>query len=96
MYSKVWINNDWTKRDGTPVLNADLFRRILSLKDIIVSWNYVKAHDVDELNNLADELAKAGAGHVKDAPRHHNLNMIPLGSKHVEPIAAKRLRHNKY
>lgn len=54
-----WERSKWKKADKKPVLNADLWRELLSLtRRHRVSFHKVKGHADDPLNNRCDELAR--------------------------------------
>ncbi len=53
-----WIRNGWRKKDGQPVANVDLWRKlsaILARIDVVFCW--VKGHEGDEGNERCDRLA---------------------------------------
>ena len=55
-----WEKGGWRKADRKPVLNDDLWKRLLDLtRTHRVSFHKVKGHADDELNNRCDELARA-------------------------------------
>ncbi|MGN0822868.1 MAG: ribonuclease HI [Candidatus Gallimonas sp.] len=55
-----WEKNGWKKSDGSPVLNTDLWQRLLRLtRTHEVVFHKVKGHADNELNNRCDELARA-------------------------------------
>lgn len=62
-WSKKWIAQNWVKQDGTEVPNADVWKELLaSLSDVEakgrkVTWTWVKGHN----NNLGNELADRNA-----------------------------------
>lgn len=63
-FSKGWIYNwekkNWKTADNTPVKNVELWKEILALtKTHKVTFNKVKGHADNELNNRCDELARA-------------------------------------
>lgn len=54
-----WLKNGWKTVDKKEVLNKDLWQELLNLSDIHkITWNKVKGHASDELNNKCDELAR--------------------------------------
>jgi len=54
-----WEKNNWKKADKKPVLNDDLWKRLLSLtRQHEVTFHKVKGHADNELNNRCDELAR--------------------------------------
>ena len=61
-WAKKWRSKGWRKSDGQPVLNVDLWKELLSLIDgADVSFNWVKGHAGNELNERCDRLAVASA-----------------------------------
>jgi ribonuclease HI len=53
-----WQRNGWRTASKKPVLNQDLWERLLSLTHTHqVSFHKVKGHSTDELNNRCDFLA---------------------------------------
>ncbi len=55
-----WERTGWRKADHKPVLNTDLWQRLLALTRIHdVCFRKVKGHADDELNNRCDALARA-------------------------------------
>jgi len=53
-----WKNNNWLNSKKEPVKNKDLWIKLDSLaKNKQIDWNWVKAHENDELNNKVDKLA---------------------------------------
>lgn len=63
-FSKGWIYNwekkNWKTADNTHVKNVELWKEILALtRTHKVTFNKVKGHADNELNNRCDELARA-------------------------------------
>ena len=55
-----WEKSAWKKADKKPVLNVDLWQRLLALtRTHAVTFHKVKGHADNELNNRCDELARA-------------------------------------
>ena len=53
-----WLKRGWKKADKTPVLNVDLWERLLKAKEPHnVTFIWVKGHAETEYNNRCDELA---------------------------------------
>ena len=63
-----WKKKGWRTSSGDPVKNQDLWEELVALiethPDLKVEW--VKGHADNELNNRADELARAAAFEGKD------------------------------
>ena len=62
-WAKSWRKKGWKKSDGKPAKNIDLWKQILNLvdqfKDLTFEW--VRGHAGDPLNERADELANTAA-----------------------------------
>lgn len=55
-----WIKNGWRKADKKPVLNVDLWERLLPLlAKHEVHYHWVKGHAENEKNNRCDQMAVA-------------------------------------
>ena len=60
-WSKNWKKNGWQTKAGSPVKNDDLWKRLDALCErLSIKWTWVKGHAGDEMNERADELARAG------------------------------------
>ena len=59
-----WEKNGWKTSNKKPVKNQDLWRSLKSIADTVpVSWEWLKGHAGDPLNELCDALVqKAIAG----------------------------------
>ncbi len=65
-FNKGWLENwqkkNWIKSDRKPVLNVDLWKRLLAAAEPHrVTWNWVKGHDGHPENERCDRLATAAA-----------------------------------
>ena len=55
-----WIKNGWRKADKKPVLNIDLWQRLLPLLEKHeMHYHWVKGHAENEKNNRCDQMAVA-------------------------------------
>lgn len=55
---KGWIRRDWKTSGRKPVLNRDLWEKLLALtKGRTVEWKWVKGHAGHEQNERCDQLA---------------------------------------
>jgi len=62
-----WMKKGWKNSSGKTVKNLSLWKDIYALAlDRTVIWKWVKAHDVNDWNNLADFLAVKGKEDLKD------------------------------
>ncbi len=62
-----WERSGWKKADKKPVLNDDLWKKLLSLTRVHeVVFHKVKGHADNELNNRCDELARAAIKALSD------------------------------
>ncbi|MGA0563379.1 ribonuclease HI [Ancylobacter sp. VNQ12] len=63
-----WKRNGWRTADKKPVKNVDLWERLESaIERHDLRWHWVKGHAGDEMNERADELARAGMAPFKRA-----------------------------
>lgn len=61
-WAKGWRSRGWKKSDGKPALNIDLWKRLLGLVEKMdVSFQWVKGHAGNPLNERADVLANRAA-----------------------------------
>ncbi len=62
-WARNWRKKGWKKGDGKPAKNPDLWERMLNLVDRFqdLSFQWVKGHAGDPLNERADELANGAA-----------------------------------
>ncbi|HUM83294.1 MAG TPA: ribonuclease HI [Lachnospiraceae bacterium] len=57
-----WQKNGWKKSDKKPVLNQDLWQRLLTAAaPHHIAWNWVKGHDGHPENERCDRLATSAA-----------------------------------
>ena len=62
-----WEKNGWKKADKKPVLNVDLWQRLLNLTRVHeVVFHWVKGHAENELNNRCDYLARAAIDQIRN------------------------------
>lgn len=60
-----WIKKSWKKSDGKPVLNIDLWQRLLAAaKPHRICWHWVKGHAGHIENERCDELATNAADNL--------------------------------
>ncbi len=57
-----WKKNGWKTANKQEVKNKELWKELdLLANDFEISWNWVKAHSTDKLNNEVDLIAKEAA-----------------------------------
>ena len=57
-----WKKNGWKTTDKQPVKNKELWEELdLLANEFEISWNWVKAHSTDKLNNEVDLIAREAA-----------------------------------
>ena len=57
-----WKKNGWKTADKQPVKNKELWEELdLLTNELEISWNWVKAHSTDKLNNEVDLIARKAA-----------------------------------
>ena len=62
-----WISRGWVKSDKKPVLNIELWKKLLELCDMHeITWRKVKGHASDKYNNICDKLATDAAKQIKN------------------------------
>ena len=58
IWIKNWEKNGWKSVNKKPVKNKDLWVTLNELsKEHIIDWKWVKAHEGDKYNEIADKLA---------------------------------------
>jgi len=66
-----WIAKGWRTSSKKPVLNKDLWERLLELtRKHDVEWNWVEGHAGDELNERCDALANRAIDQLLHGSRH--------------------------
>ena len=62
-----WMKKGWKTASGEPVKNKEIWQELYSLtQKHKVTFNKVKGHSDDELNNRCDELARGEIEKIKD------------------------------
>ena len=57
-----WKKNGWKTANREPVKNKELWEELdLLANEFEISWNWVKAHSADKLNNEVDLIAREAA-----------------------------------
>ena len=57
-----WKKNGWKTANREPVKNKELWEELdLLANQFEISWNWVKAHSTDQLNNEVDLIAREAA-----------------------------------
>ena len=57
-----WKKNGWKTADKQPVKNKELWEELdLLNSEFEISWNWVKAHSTDKLNNEVELIAREAA-----------------------------------
>ena len=63
---KNWVKNGWRKADKQPVLNRDLWERLIAAAEPHeITWNWVKGHAGHPENERCDKLATKAADSMK-------------------------------
>jgi ribonuclease HI len=66
-----WIKKGWKTADNKPVKNADLWQILVELdKTHTLTWQWVKGHNGDPMNERADTLAREG---INKSTNNQNL-----------------------
>lgn len=68
-WAEGWIRRGWKKADQTPVVNADLWKKLLALLENFdqITWCKVKGHSNDYGNDMADKLASDAAIEIRQS-----------------------------
>ena len=62
-----WVKNNWKTASGEKVKNKEIWQELYELtKKHKVTFNKVKGHSDDELNNRCDELARGEIDKLKE------------------------------
>ncbi len=65
---KNWKKNNWKNSSKQPVKNKDLWITLDQLNSgKEIQWNWVKAHNINELNNHVDQLARKSAENLTES-----------------------------
>jgi ribonuclease HI len=65
-----WKRNGWRTADKKPVKNVDLWQRLeAALGQHQIKWHWVKGHAGHDMNERADELARAAIVEIRKAGR---------------------------
>ncbi len=68
-----WIAKGWRKGDGKPVLNRDLWERIIAAAEgKTITWEWVRGHAGDPMNEEVDRLA----GEQKEIARQKAVEIM--------------------
>ena len=61
-----WIERGWKNANKKPVLNRDLWERLLELAEMHdIEWVWVQGHSSHPENNRCDKLAKRAIGAIR-------------------------------
>ena len=62
-----WKKNNWINSNKKPVANQDLWKELDNLnKKLIINWEWVKAHENNFYNNVADKYAVSAMKNQKE------------------------------
>ncbi len=57
-----WIKNDWKSAKKKPIKNKELWQELYELSQkYSINWHWVKAHNGNKYNEIADKLAREAA-----------------------------------
>lgn len=63
-----WKKNNWITSSKQQVKNKDLWITLDQLNSVKkIQWNWVKAHNINELNNHVDQLARQSAENLTES-----------------------------
>ena len=73
-----WKKNGWKTANREPVKNKELWEESdLLANEFEISWNWVKAHSTDKLNNEVDLIAREAANLQTCRIRICNIFLLP-------------------
>lgn len=81
-WSAGWVRNNWTKPDGSDVLNKEYWLQLMALRDqvteigIELSVEWVRGHNGDVGNEQADKLATFGLVMAKKKIPHKEIKLL--------------------
>ena len=87
-----WPQSRWLSRSGRPVLNADLWKKLIKgIKGMRmkVEFRWVKGHSKNKHNKAADKLARASAKRAFNEPLTHVNVRRKITSKSVDVGSVK-------
>ncbi len=68
-WCSAWIRRGWRKSDGKPVLNRELWQRLIEeTSRMKVDWRWVEGHSGQEENERCDLLANMAIDHAGPVP----------------------------
>ena len=77
-----WKNKGWITSTDEPVVNRDLWERLDELNaKLDVSWNWVKGHAGDEINEQCDYLTQVEIAKIDEPDKALNEPKIPAAFK---------------
>lgn len=77
-----WKNKGWITSTDEPVVNRDLWERLDELNaKLDVSWNWVKGHAGDEINEQCDRLTQVEIAKIDEPDKILNEPKIPAAFK---------------
>lgn len=77
-----WKNKGWITSTDEPVVNRDLWERLDELNaKLDVSWNWVKGHAGDEINEKCDHLTQVEIAKIDEPDKVQNELKIPPAFK---------------
>ncbi|MGW8195264.1 MAG: ribonuclease H family protein, partial [Desulforhopalus sp.] len=81
-WAKKWRSNGWRRADGGPVMNVDLWQKLLRLlDDVDVVFTWVKGHAGNEFNERCDQLA-VSSSHRQGLPADQYYEELVTKNKH--------------
>lgn len=87
-----WIKNNWTKADGSPVANKDIWIELLAARDQwkadggILEMEWVEGHSNDMGNDKADINALRGGGAKDNKPVKVQVDGVEINKLKKKPV----------
>ena len=89
-----WIKKGWKTADGSPVKNADLWKKLYeAAKPHDIEWVWVKGHDGIEGNERADFLANLGVEKTLEQSKKKELKNSCRITLHWKSTVSSGVEH---
>lgn len=87
-----WRKAGWKKRGGEPVKNSELFEHIYQItRGKQVMWRWVKGHNGNKFNEMADQMATIGVQEAKSKPFDPDRRRDEAGEKFKAMIGDQQM-----
>lgn len=94
---ETWQKSGWVRADGEPVANKELWQALLDdlnelyLDKVKVTWQWIKGHDGDVGNELADRAACRGTIAARKGEMVERVEIVPAKGYWNKKVEVNRL-----